>query len=61
MFSIYDVIALILKEEVYDVICPGDSPFYKRKGLDNSFKLCCNFEQFRILWGICLLKEMEIA
>ena len=33
MFYIYDVIALILKEEVYDVICPGDSQLYKKKVL----------------------------
>ena len=46
MFSIYDVIALILKEEGCEIICPVVSQFYKRKGLDNFLKLCCNSEQF---------------
>ena len=49
MFSIYDVIALILKEEGCDVISPLGSSLYKRKGLDNFLKLCCNSEQFGIL------------
>ena len=55
MFSIYDVIALILKEEGCDVISPLGSRLYKRKELDNSLKLCCNSEQFSILRQICLL------
>ena len=61
MFSIYDVIALILKEEGCDVICPLGSRLYKRKGLDNSLKLCCNSEQSSIMREICLLKEMDVA
>jgi len=61
MFSVYDVIALILKKEGFDVICPVGSRFYKRKGLDNSLDLCCNSEQFSIAWEICLLKEMDVA
>jgi len=35
--------------------------FIRRKGLDNSLKLCCNSEQFSILRDICFLTEMDIA
>ena len=61
MFSIYDVIALILKEEGRDVMCPVGSLFYKRKGLDIFLNLCCNSEQSSIMREICLLKEMDVA
>jgi len=40
-FSIYDLIALILKEEnVISHVCLGLA--FTEKGLDNTFKLCCN-------------------
>jgi len=35
--------------------------FNKRKGLDNSLKLCCNSEQFSILREVCLLRKMVNA
>ncbi len=35
--------------------------FSKRKGLDNSLKLCCNSEQSGIAREICLLKEVDVA
>ena len=69
MLSIYDVIALILKEEGCDLICPIGSRLYKKKGLTTSLNCVvilnrlalCGIVLYLLREEICLLKEMEIA